>query len=506
MLKLPMLFSDGMVLQANVPVKIWGDADSGQKVRVTIQGIQKETKVIDGHWEIMIDNLSYGTNEQLEVTCGNDKKIIFDVAVGEVWLAAGQSNMEFQLYFDSSYNEVLNEQQEEQIRFFDYPEIAYEEALLDFDYSDYGVWRKNDSYDNLKHFSSVGYYFARKLAKKTGHVIGIVGCNWGGSPAHPWIHPSYLEKTVGKIWISEYEKQMSGVDLEKFTNDYKKSTDANRSKPFDDPISVALLKGMSHEEQLNLIESMPPMREGPALTNFSFAPGRLFEHMVKKIAPYTLKGVLWYQGESDSPHAKVYDVVLTALIECWRNLWGRELPFYVVQLPAYEEWLGNRGEAFPIIRKMQEKVTDTIPNTYLCSTMDCGMRFDIHPKNKRPIGERLAKMALRYTYGYDMQAGSPRPSKVDKKDGKLVIHFTDAVGGLFTEDIKKLREGIEIKINDDKICDYDISICENSMVLDCVKFDTESQIQVEFANNMYYLVPIYNQEGFSVRPFMVNIN
>lgn len=505
MLKLPMIFSDYMVLQANVPVKIWGEGDSGQTVRVCIQGVQKETMVCNGQWEVTIDNLVYGINEQLEIVCQGDRIVISDLAVGEVWLAGGQSNMEFQLYFDCSYEEVLEEQQEEQIRFFDYPEIAYEDALSNYDYSDYGIWRKNDSYDNLKHFSAVGYYFARELAKKTGHVIGIVGCNWGGSPAHTWLNPSYLENTVGNIWTREYVNRMQDVNIEHFFEAYKKSKDTNRSKPFEDKISVKLMKGLNHQEQLDLIKGMPPVGEEMALSNFSFAPGRLYEQMVKKIAPYSIKGVLWYQGESDSPHAEVYDAVLTALIHSWRELWGYELPFYVVQLPAFEEWMGLGGEAFPTIRKMQEKVTDRIPAAYLCSIMDCGMRWDIHPKNKRPVGERLGKMALRYTYGYNIQAGSPRPYHIEKKAGQIVIRFTDAVGGLFTEDMERVREGVEVEINKEKILDFEIRIIDDSMVLNSQKFHLEDQIQITFANAMYYIVPIFNHEGFTIRPFLLKI-
>lgn len=504
MLKLPMIFSAGMVLQANAPVKIWGEAKSGEMVCVTIQGLQKETMVNNGYWEVTFEDLSYGTKEQLEVICGEQKKIFSDIAIGEVWLIGGQSNAEFQLYFDSSYDEVLREQQEEQIRFFDYPEIAYEDALIDFDYSDYGIWRKNDTYDNLKHFSAVGYYFARQLARQTGHVVGLVGCNWGGSPAYTWFHPSYIENTKGNIWLQDFENQICEIDWEKFTEDYKKSPDADRSNLFHDPINMQLLKGMSHEEQLNLIKNKP-VTNGLAFTYFSFAPGRLYEHMVKNIAAFSVKGVLWYQGESDSLHPEVYDVVLTALIHCWRDLWGAELPFYIVQLPAFEEWMGLPGVAFPTIRRMQEIVTDTVSNTFLCSIMDCGMRFDIHPKNKRPVGERLVKLALKNTYGYDIQAGSPRPEKSEKSEGQIVLHFTAAVGGLFAEDIEKIRDGIEITIKEQKVEDYEIKICEDCMIFTCSKFHRGEKVQIAFANEMYYLVPVFNQEGFAVRPFILKI-
>jgi hypothetical protein len=133
------------------------------------------------------------------------------------------------------------------------------------------------------------------------------------------------------------------------------------------------------------------------------------------------------------------------------------------------------------------------------------MRWDIHPKNKRPVGERLGKMALRYTYGYNIQAGSPRPYHIEKKAGQIVIRFTDAVGGLFTEDMERVREGVEVEINKEKILDFEIRIIDDSMVLNSQKFHLEDQIQITFANAMYYIVPIFNHEGFTIRPFLLKI-
>ncbi|MCI8801282.1 sialate O-acetylesterase [Acetatifactor muris] len=244
------------------------------------------------------------------------------------------------------------------------------------------------------------------------------------------------------------------------------------------------------------------MPESEALhPHYQFAPGRLYEMMLKQIAPYTVKGVIWYQGESDDINAEVYDVILSSMIQCWRDLWEYQLPFYIVQLPELEQWLALSGKNYPLIRQMQEKVTDTVKDTYLISTMDCGMQYDIHPKKKKPVGERLAKMALKHTYGFRIQAGSPRPDKVWLRKERLILHLQDAEGGLVSEDIDHIKEGIVWLADRKLITDYQIELDDDQIVLQADELQNCKEIKLTFAGAAYYVVNVFNKAGFSIRPF-----
>ncbi|MCH5352609.1 MAG: hypothetical protein J1E06_03995 [Acutalibacter sp.] len=481
-------------------MRIWGEA-TGEQVSVSIQGESICAPVKEGRFEALLPALKFSGSETLTVT-GDETLVFHDVAVGEVWLAAGQSNMEFQMYFDRDFDgEPLGVQD---IRYFGVPEIGCEEALERFDYSDWGFWRKNDSRENLKYFTAVGYYFARIIAGQTGHVVGVINCSWGGTASLPWIDPAYIRDTPGVLWIEEYEKAIAGASEDELRDEYLGNLMSARGKQFDDPGSCGLLFGMSHQKQMEMMSHMPPMPAG-SHPPYQGAPGRLFESMVNRVAPYTVQGVLWYQGESDSMHPELYGFMLTGLIRCWRGLWREELPFYLVQLPSFGQWLMADGHAYPEIRQQQEQVADVMEKTFLVSTMDCGMLWDIHPKRKKPVGERLALMALKETYGCDVLAGSPRPVEVSSESGKIAIRFSDAEGGLVWKEELAGQDAVSLCIDGCSADDFWWEVSGEELVIASADLKPGSKAQVKLAARGYDPVNIFNQAGFTLRPFTVNV-
>ncbi len=511
MLELSAIYQNGMVLQGDKPVRICGKAEGVETVCVSIQRKICRAEVRDGCWDAELGVLAYSDSETLEIVCGEEKRVYTDVAVGEVWLAGGQSNMEFSLCFDRNWKEESTAPRQADIRFYGVPEIAYPEALEERDYSRYGFWRKNDGAENLQHFSAVGYYFAKKLAAVTGHTVGVIGCYWGGTPACAWADPEALRGTPAQVWLNEYPQDLDEGEEARLLAAYKDSPMSDRTDLIGREMDIRLLTGMSREEQKELMADMPPIPADPNLREnmrlgFFQAPGRLYGTMLKTIAPYGVRGVIWYQGETDSLHAEVYDAAMGAVIRSWRALWGEKLPFYQVQLPSFGQWLGCDGENFPEIRRMQQKAAEENEDVYMAATMDCGMLWDIHPKDKRPVGERLAKLALVHTYeqpGKDV--GSPGVADAAVEKGSVTLRMTYAENGLhLVEENTFLEKMLTLKVEGCGLPDFTAEVCRDQIILRHPEIRPGREIEIEFAVSGYCAVDIENAEGFTVRPFTVS--
>nr|WP_314464724.1 sialate O-acetylesterase [uncultured Clostridium sp.] len=230
-------------------------------------------------------------------------------------------------------------------------------------------------------------------------------------------------------------------------------------------------------------------------------PEGVFEMMLKKIVPYTLRGVIWYQGESDEKHPKIYGKVFSALIKCWRDLWGEKLPFLFVQLAPFEGWFQENGNNFPRLREEQEWVAKHVENVWMVSSSDCGMQWDIHPKRKRPLGERLAWSALGHVYNKKIACDPPEFLEAKRKEGFIRIKF-------------KYASGLNIegnKINALQIIDKDKKIYRDISGMiedDCLLFTDiwNDSITVAFANDPYYKVNLYNQCHNPAKPFIVIVD
>ena len=505
MIRLPAVFQNGMILQRGKPVAVWGTSAPSEHVCARIQNVAAETVAdSEGKWCLRLPGLTASDSETLTVRAGDETAVIEDVAVGEVWLAGGQSNMEFQMRYEKHLSEVKPACSNANIRFFDVPEIAYDGQLEDFDYSRMGFWRKATPED-IEYFTAVGYYFARALETDLHVPVGIVGCNWGGTTASAWMTRESVEQ-AGKPWMDKYRESISALDMDAYWQRQHTNLLNDRGNPFADPFSEFVMPATRSPQEIaeffgrmkgqieSFLNDMLPQQ----------IPGCLYEHMLMTIVPYTVRGVLWYQGESDEEngHADLYASMLTGLIHDWRAaMQDAGLPFLVVQLPGWERWLESVNNDYMTVRECQQQVADTVDNVWLCSISDVGEQFDIHPKNKLTVGERLALLARGYVYGEDILCDAPRGVSATCEGKEIRIAFTGAEGGL---EIRGDELAAMEVICDGKPAEFTAAADGEILVLTLAE-ECSGQAEVRFAKTAWYLVNLYNKAGIPAVPFTLKV-
>jgi len=501
------IFCDGMVLQRNKNIRVWGECEKGTTITISINNHKAFTKSLSNRWEVILPPMKACNSCQMEVWSDNPKDevvLIKNVAIGEVWVAGGQSNMEFPLKYDTQGEEEIRNADNPYIRFFDCPKVSYEGQEQIDDYSDFGKWRICDEY-NTPLFSAVGYYFAQDVYKSQGVPVGIVGCNWGGTTASTWLDKSYLQED-GELnsYIKEYEEVINELDMELYEKKYEASKMQLNSAEFK-AVNEMLLAGTLTQEQIQgMLTAMSENPEafmpliGPKYFN---RPGALYDNMLKKIAGYSIKGVIWYQGESDDVKANIYSKLFEAVIKCWRNTWKEELPFLFVQLAPFGSWLTSTGKEYPILRQQQEAVALKVPNVYMASIMDVGMEFDIHPKNKKPVGERLALLARNKVYGEELVSEAPEFVGFNLTHEKLTIFFRH-VGAEFMLKGHTVN-GLQVYIDDIEIKDFECELSQNKLLINCEMFKDNCEVEIRFAWLPYVEVNLYSSYGLPVKPFKI---
>lgn len=501
-LKLNELFQNGMVLQQGKKICVWGIAEPGSQIRVELQGQQKGTAVMeDGSFEVWLESLTASDDEQMLVTDGRSTIYLRDIAVGEVWLAGGQSNMEFWMRYEKHIKEVRKNCDNPRVRFFDVPEIAYEGQREQFDYSRMAIWRKADS-ENIDYFSGVAYYFAAKLERELNVPVGVIGCNWGGTTTAVWMRTESV-KQVGRAWLEDHERAKSGKDMDLYWEKQKTLVENDTGNPFANPFNEQFLPTTPLAEELLQFIIASVQRgekdmENQALAPASF-PGCLYEHMLKTLEGLVFRGVLWYQGESDEPHADLHAIMLTRLIEDWRALFhDSALPFLTVQLPGYDSWCGYPQLRFRELRKMQKAVADAVDQVYMTSISDAGEKMDIHPKDKKTPGERLCLLALGKVYGKDILCEAPEPEEVKRDGNTIIIHFKNAQGGLHLE-----GENMNaLRVESSKV--YSVYLDGESIRLEFAE-EPESYLWIRHAVQQYYTVNLYNKNNIPAIPFELRV-
>lgn len=519
------IFQDGMILQRNKLTVIWGTGVPGETVTGEIQGKRGEAAVdAVGRWTLTLPALEASEEEELVLRSvfadgREETKVLRQVAIGEVWVAGGQSNMEFHIRYEKHKAEAMKDCSNPRVRFFDVPEVCYDGQQKEFDYSRMGIWRKADP-QNLEYFSAVGYYFQREIEKALDVPVGIIGCNWGGTRSCAWMSPESVER-VGKPWMQMYQERTAEMDMEEYWKKQHGNPMNHRGDPFSDPFGEAVLpRTLSEQELAEFFQKMPGDMEAYQQEMLpQEIPRCLYEHMLKTIAPYGIRGFLWYQGESDDEPGKqeLYQDMLTAMIGDWRALWNdQELPFLFVQLPGWENWLNGPGnQDYMTIRSCQEKVAKTVGNAYLCSISDAGEQMDIHPKNKKVVGERLALLALGHVYGEGLLCDAPAAEQIQRDGGCVEITFANADGGLNVKGdriealhIYPAQENGAKKDNSERSEDDTDYRTEISFTADVegekLVFrlpEGTGRVSIEFARTRWYLVNLYNQAGIPAVPF-----
>lgn len=528
-LKLAELFGDNMVLQQGKKVNIWGSGTPNQIVTVRVQDKSCQTRVAEGgQWRVEVPELKASKQETLTVHSGDEEIILKNVAIGEVWLAGGQSNMEFFMRYDKDFNETVKHCENSDIRFFDYPEVPAERFRDTKDYSEYGFWRLCNE-ENIQYYSAVAYYFARDLQKALDVPVGIVACNCGGTRACCWMDEASVQK-YGPIWQEEYEAGVAAIkDLKAAEEVYANNPMCDKAHPFDNEFTDRLLYGLSEEEMLAQLAQLAPngdMSEmNPIGPWHEWRPSGLYHTMLKHVAPYTIRGVIWYQGESDDIHADIYEGMMEGVIRCWRKEWNDELPFIMTQLAPLGEALPPGGRYYPLIRDAQEAVVKKLPQVYCASIGDVGSGHDIHPKEKQPVGHRMALLARGHVYGENILCEAPMLEDAVYADGQIDLSFSNAEEGLLLknhEDQMKSSDSLSankaqgsahvnaltVYVSDHVVNEalYDVTLKDNHMLITFKSVQpTAGTIKISFARTSYYEVNVYNVADIPMKPFFVEV-
>jgi sialate O-acetylesterase len=414
-LKLSELFNEGAVLQRNSKVCIWGKSKPLSKVTLQIQERQFESiSDKNGHWSLNISPLKSGGPYSMKVVSAKDTIQIKEIYVGEVWLAGGQSNMQLKLKSAENGKEEVEKANNTNIHFLKVPYLPYEGAPIIGDMN----WH-NATSENVGEMSAVAYYFAKDLQGKLKVPIGIICCYRGGSHAECWVNrETLLKHAETKSIINEYDLYMSHFDSIVFQKKY--ATYLVDLKKSQDSSKAGLKVKRSVQE---------PMSD----KNYN-RPGGLYQTMFKRVIPYSIKGVIWYQGESNTQNAYQYRTLLPALIENWRYDFNNTLmPFILVQLPGYESPGSYDRQRWPELREAQLMTSQKIKNTGMAVTIDLGDKNNIHPKNKKPVGERLAAVAINKVYGINKPYSGPVFKNVKFNKNQAIIYFDFTHNGLQSE-------------------------------------------------------------------------
>ncbi len=398
---LPKIFSDNMVVQRDVPFKIWGKAKAGSKVGVLF-GEQRKMATVgkDGSWEITFNGLPASKDPMtIEVwEAGKKDKEIKNVLVGEVWVLGGQSNMamkfshllsnEYDKYSESFKKELENAGDSKLIRCFIQREGAAAEKPQD-EFPKNSAWLESNP-ENAKKFSLVGYYFAKQLVKDLDVPVGLIHTARGGSSMIAWIPEENLEKTnYTKARNEKYKKAKSAYNYE------------DALKKYDEEVAKYNESVKKAKAEKKKIPSKPASikRRPEKLTPWTIntTPSYLYNAKVAPLAGFPVKGFLWYQGEADSSGDTLKDFIpqFKTVIESWRDKWGDDkLPFLFVQLTSY-----STKSDYPMTRWQQFLATKNIERAYMANIIDLGLEKNIHPPFKDKVGERLEKIAMREVYG-----------------------------------------------------------------------------------------------------------
>ena len=401
-LKMPAIYTDNMVLQRNRPLRITGTANAGEKIKLTI-GKQKHTTTTadNGNWSVTLNPLSVGKPYTLTISSPTKKLSFQNVLAGEVWLCSGQSNMEFQLSRSAEAKQDIPEANHPEIRLFDMKarwltnDFTWSNSALDsvnrLHYFTHPLWEECRP-ENAAHFSAVAYYFGQMLQDSLQVPVGLICNAVGGSPAESWVNRLELENQFPAILRNWTEND--------FIQDWVRS---------------------------RAISNMG--KDAPKLQRHPYEPGYLFDAGIRPLAQFPIAGAIWYQGESNAHNKDAHAKLFKLLVESWRKNWeNAEMPFYFVQLS------GMNRPAWTWFRDSQRQLQAEIPFTGMAVSSDLGDSLDVHPRHKKEIGKRLARLALNNTYGKTSVVPSgPLFRQVDFRKNRAVVNFHHA-DGLQTSD------------------------------------------------------------------------
>lgn len=417
--RLPAVFGHHMVLQRGCDVPVWGWADPGEEIRVSVHTSEAAaTADEDGRWRVVLAPVDAEGPHEMTVA-GTNEIVLSDVLVGEVWLCSGQSNMEWGIKAVEDAEAEAAAADHPRIRLFHVPHTT-----SGYPEDDVAARWKPCAPETIVEggwlgFSAVAYYFGRAVQKELGVPVGLIDSSWGGTRIEPWMPrigfesaPS-LGEALDQIRAAEPAYHMAMATAANDVEDYIPS----------------LRQALSEGRRL----PGPPEWPKHGLDQVT-GPTGIYNGMIHPLAPFAIRGAIWYQGESNRGDGMLYAEKMKALIGGWRTVWAQgDFPFYFVQLAPF-----RHGDGKPwLLPEIWEAQTASlaIPNTGMVVTTDVGNIDDIHPRNKKNVGERLALLALAETYDRrDRVHSGPLYESHSVENGTVRVWFAHAESGLASRD------------------------------------------------------------------------
>lgn len=421
--RLPRVFSDHMVLQRDQAVPVWGWADPGEKITVAFGG-QSKTATADanGDWMIRLEAMPASSEpRKLTVAAGNTVALD-DVLVGDVWLCSGQSNMEWTMGGTHEAKTDIPAATFPLIRHFGVPKTTAATPQKDVN----AKWAVC-SPATVAGFTAVGYFFGRELHQQLNIPVGLLHSSWGGTRIEPWTPAEGFDGIA------------SLADLRKRVTDSDPRAEANRAKlrTYLDANAAWLAKARAALDAGGSIEAPPAFPAEASLTRQNSDPCALYNAMLAPLVPFGLKGAIWYQGESNHGEGRLYTDKTRALVAGWRKVWGQgDFPYYFVQIAPFPYGEEN-PDVLPAFWEAQAAIETAVSHSGMAVIYDVGDVADIHPRNKKEVGRRLALQALAKTYGRtDIVWSGPVFKSLQQEGARLRVAFEHAAGGLKTRDGK----------------------------------------------------------------------
>lgn len=487
------LFSDQMVLQRGKNIVIFGTGEEGTVIKAILCGFEERCTVTNGEWKVVFPPMGACRfmNLTLEDDDPDDTLTFSNVAIGEVWLAAGQSNMKFELENEIMGQNALDTHHTPDVRYYDFPR----KTIYDEDYDtafEQTVWHDFSDKDNASTWSATAYYAAKELSERLGVAVGIIGCNWSYTNIVSWLDRRYA-RSMNPEYFRKYDEFMSGTTPQIANAAYgeylkrKQQWDNKRKEYYrtaENPTDKGCIKACGERPTEPIAPCSPR------------TPSLLYHSMIKRIAPYTMQGVFWYHGESDVEYPNAYYTALTNLIRNWRDNWhDDELVFVIGQLPVYG---GDNpdGDELAIIRDAQLRTFKTIKNTGLAALLELGDHDEILPPNKSEVGRRFAAQALEVAYGGCDGAFAPMFKNAIFRGENIELQFSNARGGL---QAKGEAVGFEVGDEDGIYHPVYANISGEKIFLSVENIKNPQGVRYLWKN--YAEVHVFSQYGLPLIPF-----
>lgn len=401
-LVLPAVLSDHMVMQRGVEVCLWGQAQPGSEVEADLNGTSAIAKVDrDGRWRVALPAMPGGGAHDITVACSTgETRVIRDVLFGEVWLCSGQSNMEWPVPDAEDGREALEAPTDDRIRLFHVPRRTSDVPIDDMQ----AQW-KQPLPENLKWFSAVGYFMGQRLRAELDVPVGLIHNPYGGAPAEAWVPAADLE---------------AEPILQPIVREMRRKEEAHAQ-------ALAASSEASTDEE----GEAPLQQEASPFGDPGYKPAGLWHGMTQPLAPLRLAGTIWYQGESNVDQPEQYVTLLRTLMEVWRREFEQpEMAFVIVQLSSFSD-PHPYTRYWPELREAQAEVADRDPRAGLVVTLDVGDPHDIHPTDKRAVGERAAAWILHHLHGRaEVSPAGPVVESISRVGRKIHVQYETYGRGL----------------------------------------------------------------------------